>query len=212
VTPSITPTAGPYLFQDDLSRASTAWLDCDYCTFRDGVLHLGPYPIEGAYLQHNVVCAPCGAARHYRMAVDVNFAEGVSDRGFGLLLRQTDEFMLTMEITPWQTVDVWRLDFETGAWEWINGYFSGLVRPNQQRNRIETEIRPALSGSGMTSDIYIKVNGKTVFVVYNQPAEIGLVGLTLYGHSSEVVFDNFEFETSDQVIPIPQDPLDDLQG
>ncbi len=146
------------------------------------------------------------------MAVDASFADGVSDRGFGLLLRMTEEYMLTMEITPWQTVDVWRLDFETGNWEWVNGSFSGLVRPNQQRNRIETEIRPALSGGGMTSDIYIKVNGKTVFVVYNQPAEMGLVGLTLFGHSTEVIFDNFEFETEDLVIPIPPNRQDDMQG
>jgi hypothetical protein len=198
--------------EDDFSQGLSAWLGCEVCDVKNGALLMGPYPIEGAYLQHNAICRLCGLARFYRMAVDVNFVEGVSDRGYGLLLRYTEEYMLTMEITPWQTVDVWKFDFETNEWEWINGRWSGLVRPGQQKNKIEVVVRPTSSANRSDSDIFIKVNGSSAFVIFNQPTDYGMVGLTIFGHASEVSFDNFEFETEDPVIPIPPDLPGVIQG
>jgi hypothetical protein len=39
-------------------------------------------------------------------------------------------------------------------------------------------------------------------VLYNQPAEPGVVGLTIFGHATEIVFDNFKFETDEPVVPL----------
>ena len=199
-TPEPTATPGPVMFEDDFSRLSPAWLDCEVCEIENGALLIGPYPASGAYLQHNILCANCGLVSNYRMAVDVAFKDGVSDRGYGFLIRLTEDYMLTLEITPWQTVVVWKYDFELGMWEGLNGRFSGLIRPNRQWNRIEVNIKEAAEPT--RSDIFIDVNGRTVFVVYNQPADPGLVGFTLYGHAQEVLFDDFEFETEENVIPL----------
>ena len=176
----------------------------------NGALHMGPFSADGAMLQHNAICGPCGFVTHYRMAVDVGFVDGQSDRGYGLLISLNEDQLLSMEITPWQTIDAWRLDFNDRYWEWLNGTV-GLVRPNQQINNVEVVVEPA-SGGGARTDIYIKVNGKTAFVLYNQSAEPGMVGLTMFGHATEIIFDNFEFETDEPVIPLQINDLGEQTG
>ncbi len=210
-TPTDTPTPGPVALFDDFSSDNRIWLDCEECTVRNGMLHMGPYTAEGACLQHNAICGPCGFVTHYRMAVDVGFVDGQSDRGYGLLISLNEDQMVSMEITPWQTVDAWRLDFHDGYWDWINGTWTGLVRPNQQINNVEVVVQPA-QGGGARTDIFIKVNGKTAFVLYNQVAEAGVVGLTMFGHATEIVFDNFEFETDEPVVPLQIDDFGQQTG
>jgi hypothetical protein len=132
---------------------------------------------------------------NYRMAVDVMFGEGPSERGYGFLVRGTDEYILTFEITPWQDFDFWRLDFASGEWTWVNGIFSGAVRSGKQSNRLEVEVTTSPSGG---IDFSLGVNGKTPLVIFNQPPDRGALGLTLYGHAVDLFFDNFEFETEEQ--------------
>lgn len=189
--PTRTATPGPLRYEDDFSSDTGNWLDCDNCEIENGVFTMGPFPASGAYIQHSAICKPCGMVENYRMSVDANYVEGPSERGFGFLLKWTNDYLLTLEVTPWQTVMVWKADFKKQEWVKISGTTSGVVNTGTQVNRIEVEF--VSTGVGQ-SDINIIVNGKTVLVLFGQPVELSPIGLTLYGHALEVVFDNFEFE------------------
>lgn len=203
--PEPTRTPGPLVLQDDFSRDSGFW-ECDECSFENGRLHFGPYPVSGAFIQHFVICSACGMVTTYRMSADVLFGDGPSERGYGFLVRGTEDYILTYEITPWQDLDFWNLDYETDEWTWINGIFAGAVRPGKQVNRIEIEVSASPSGG---VDISLTVNGKTPLVIFNQPSDAGAVGFTLYGHAVDIFFDNFAFETDeDPVFPQSYEFLD----
>jgi hypothetical protein len=187
------PPPGPIVFQDGFAFDQGAWSGCDYCSIRDGALHFGPCPISGAFIQHYAVCDACGQPITYRMSVDATYGEGDSEpgRGFGFLLRATADYILIVEINPFQSIDVWRLEANADAWDWVNGVMSGAVSPGRSSNHVGVE---ATRSQTNTINIAIRVNETTPLIVYNQPADPGWVGLTLYGHTLEVVFDNFEFE------------------
>ena len=187
------PVSGPIVFTDDFSSDIGAWAECEVCTWKDGVLHMGPAPVSGAGLQHIAFCDACGLITNYRMGVDVTFVDGPSEpgRGFGFVLKLNDKTMDIYEINPFQTLDLWRFSFSDNRWDHIAGERTSSIRTMQQTNRIEVEV----VGSGLgKSDIYLKVNGKTISIAWAQSAEPGFVGLTIFGHAIEVVFDNFEFE------------------
>jgi hypothetical protein len=183
---------GPISFSDDFSRRSGNWLECDECTVSGGEMHMGPWGISGADIQHLAICDPCGQPIYYRMGVDLTYVQGVSQpgRGFGLVLRLTNEHLLILEVSPYQSLDVFDYNFTRREWTWVNGVWSGAVRAEHGLNRVVVEAAPSTQGR---VDIAIEVNGRTPLVIFNQPAEPGYVGMTLYGHSLEVVFDNFEF-------------------
>ena len=94
-----TSTPGPVALTDDFSRASAIWGDCEVCTYEGGTLRFGPFPTSGARMQHNIVCEACGMVTNYRMAVDVTYIDGPSERGFGLMARWNDEELVTYEVT-----------------------------------------------------------------------------------------------------------------
>jgi hypothetical protein len=206
-TPRPTPTLGPIIVRDDFSRNTGIW-DCEFCSWRDGVIVMGPWPVSGAYQQQIAVCTACGEVRYFRMAVDVTYGSGPSERGFGLLMKWSEAMMMTAEVTAWQTVEGWKYDYARQRWEWLNGVFSGAVRPGRGTNRLLVEVAPAPASGRST--ITLQVNGRNLVILYNQTGEPGLVGLTLYGHAVEVVFDNFEFEElapySGWQPPGPEDP------
>lgn len=195
-------TAGPVVFRDDFSRPSVDWELCEQCEWQDGGLVMGPYPVSGAYVQHIAICGPCGLVRNYRMAVDAAYIDGPSERGFGLLVRLTDEFLTTYEITPWQDAILWNFDFDDGFWEFVNGSYTGRIRTGRATNRIEVEVQDGTAPARV--NIELKVNGRTIFLAYNQLADLGAVGLTLYGHATSATFDNFEFE---ELPPYMHEPL-----
>ncbi len=187
-----TPTTGPITFVDDFSTPSGSWLDCGQCEWKDGALLMGPFSIEGAYQVHTAICGPCGLVRNYRMSVDVAFVDGQSDRGYGLIVRVTDEYFLVVGMFPWQGIGLWRYDFEDNAWILIDDLVSGYIRSNRTANHLEVTVGPG-STAGRSS-VSIEVNGRTLIASFNQPSDMGAVGLTLGGHDLQVVFDNFEFE------------------
>jgi hypothetical protein len=191
-TPTVSPTPGPFTFVDDFSRRSRDWDTCEECNWQDGVLLMGPYPVSGAYVQHVALCGPCGLVRYYHMGVDVAYGDGPSERGFGLLVSITDEYMMTFEITPWQTAILWSLDFDGSQWEFVNGFYTGRVRAGRASNRIEVITEEGTSTGKV--NIQLLVNGRVIFVAYNQPGDPGAVGLTLYGHAMSASFDDFSFE------------------
>jgi len=190
-TPPPTATPGPLVVTDDFEGVSGFWGNCAHCSRLQGTFHVGPFPASEAYVQQMVLCEECGDAFNYRITVDAAFVEGVSERGFGILLRSTDEYFMTLEVTPWQTVDVWKYDIIKRGWEWVNGKWTGAVAPGRGMNHIEVDVTGSEKGKSM---IVIKVNGRTPLVLEGQPADAGPVGLTLYGHGIEVLYDNFEYE------------------
>lgn len=191
--PEPTATTGPLSLEDDFSSDTGYW-DCDNCEIENGQLHFGPYPVSGALLQHFAICTPCGMVTTYYMSVDVTFGEGPSDRGYGILVRGREDYVLTYEVTPWQDFDFWRYESDDNEWTWVNGLWAGAVRAGRQTNRLEIEVSKAPNGA---TDIALTVNGKTPIVIFGQPGESGLVGLTLFGHAVDVYFDNFEFDTDE---------------
>ncbi len=196
-TPTITlsPTATlephPIKLHDDFSSELINWLMCEECIYKNDALYMGPWPSSGAYIQHFAVCQDCGLVTYYYMSVIATYEDGPSERGYGLLLRLTDEYAITLEITPLQTVAVWKLDFETGAFDLLDGRWSGAVKAGVQTNHIEVYVTESSQGR---ADISVSVNGKNVFIVWGQPKDQSPVGLTLWGHALEVQFDDFIFE------------------
>lgn len=188
-TPTVPPR--PIHFQDDFSHDTGSWIACGKCEWENGALYMGPYPASEAYVQQITYCLDCGLVTNYKISVDATYEEGPSERGYGLILRETDEYLMTCEITPWQTVDVWKYEFLKNEWTWVNGKWTGAVNTGRMSNHIEVEVTS--SGTGK-SQISVTVNGRTVLVLWNQPADQSPVGLTLYGHALQVYFDNFEFE------------------
>jgi hypothetical protein len=191
--PTEVPTPGPLVVRDDFSSDTGIW-DCEVCTLENGQLHFGPFPISGAYVQHFAYCDACGIVTNYRMSADIIFGEGQTDRGYGFLVREAPDYLFTYEITPWQSLDFWMLDFDSGNWDWVNGLFASAVKTGNQINRVEVEASASPSGG---TDFALRANGKTPLVIFNRPADAGWVGFTMYGHAVEIILDNFVFETDE---------------
>jgi hypothetical protein len=201
-TPTITPTPGPLFITDDFSEQSDIWGECPGCVWSSGKLHVGPYdPGDTENDTHPVICEACGEKEYYRIAVDVAFEQGYSDRGFGLLIGDNDYYFTDLEIsTLFQTCIVWRYDYKLFGWKLlnrdINNVLTGLVAPSYSNNHLEVTVRP--SGQEGRADYYIKINGTTLFVLYTQIQDPSRVGLVVGYHSIGVAFDNFEFE---EIVP-----------
>jgi hypothetical protein len=91
-------------------------------------------------------------------------------------------------------VEAYKYDFELNQWIYLNGLWTGLVKPGKITNRIEVVVAPAPNGKATIS---IKVNGRTPLVISGQPMEGGYIGPYLYGHGTTVLFDNFSFVESE---------------
>ena len=64
--------------------------------------------------------------------------------------------------------------------------------PGAATNHIEVIVKPTSSAG--SADMYIRINNKTLTVLYGQKAEPAQVGLALGWHSVGAAFDNWEFE------------------
>jgi hypothetical protein len=124
----------------------------------------------------------------FELTVETAFLEGPSERGYGLVVGLNDDRFLTYEITPWQTIDFWEYEYTKDEWTWLNGQFTGTIRSGVQKNVIG--VRASENASGKL-DIALLANGRTPLVIFNQDADPGWVGLTVFGHAVEVAFDNF---------------------
>jgi hypothetical protein len=194
-TPAPSPTATeslhPIQLFEDFSSHQVEWLACDVCEWKNDALYMGPYPTSGAGQAHYAICEQCGQVTYYRMAVVATYIDGPTDRGYGLLLRGTDDYIITLEIYPWQLVFVYKLDRNSGQWEILDGRWAGAVKAGTSPNRIEVFVTQSQQ---RRTDISVAINGKTVFIVWNEPKDQSPIGLLVYGHALEVSFDNFEFE------------------
>jgi hypothetical protein len=189
--PTATLSLHPIQLYDDFSSYQVNWLNCEVCEYKNDALYIGPYPVSGAYQAHFAICQECGLVTYYRISVVATFEEGVSTRGYGLLLRYTEDYVITVEITPWQTVDVWKYDLSSQTYECLDWKGSGAVKAGAQSNRIEVYVSE--SGQGRT-DISVSINYKNILIIWGQPKDQSPVGLTVFGHAQEVSFDDFVFE------------------
>ncbi|PKN94595.1 MAG: hypothetical protein CVU44_05790 [Chloroflexi bacterium HGW-Chloroflexi-6] len=203
-TPTITPTAtlvGPIVYTDDFSEHNKNWKGCVVCRWQDGALLMGPYKVngEGTDQSHAAVCLPCGKKSYFRIAVDATFADGFTDRLYGLLVGDSKKYITYVGISPLQIAVLARGDYEKGYFDLLNAstenVFSKLVRPGKLVNHIEIIVSPAGAG---TADFTMKINGTVSYVATNLPVEPSEVGLYLDWHSVGAAFDNFEFE---EIIP-----------
>jgi len=203
-TPTITPSAtpsGPLVFSDDFSADNKNWKGCTNCRWQDGVLLMGPYKARGdGYDQaDSAICIACGKKTYFRMAVDVTFVEGFTDRLYGLLIGEGKKYMTYLGISPLQFAVIARYDYNKEYWDLINAskenVYNKLVKPGKLVNRLEIIMSP--SGSGQ-ADLTMKLNGTVSFVAYKIAVEPAEVGLYLDWHSIGVAYDNFEFE---EIVP-----------
>lgn len=199
-TPTITPTAtpsGPIVYNDDFSTDNKNWKGCVGCRWQDGVLLLGPYEPKGESFDqgHYTICIPCGKKTYFRMAVDATFAEGFTDRFYGMLIGEGKQYQTIVGISPLQFAIMARLDYDKGMWNLINSssenVYNTLVKPGKLTNRIEIIMSPAGAGQ---ADLTMKLNGTVSFVAYKIPVEPAEIGLYLDWHSVGAAYDNFEFE------------------
>lgn len=200
-TPTITPTAtpeGPIVFSDDFSDANSKnWKGCTSCKFQDGVLLMGPYAARGSGTDQTDVayCVACGKKTYYRIAVDVTFVEGFTDRLYGLMVGHGEDYQTVLGISPLQYAVLWRYDYNKQYGSLINAstenVFNSQVKPGKLTNRLEIIVEPAGAGQ---ADMKMILNGIVSFVAYKIAVEPAEVGLYMDWHSMGVAYDNFEFE------------------
>ncbi len=216
-TPEPSPTATlslhPIQLYEDFSSQEVEWLLCDVCEWKNDALYMGPYPTSGAYQPHYAVCAECGLVTYYRMSVVATYQDGPTDRGYGFLLRSTDDYIIILEIYSWQIVGLIKLDLHNGYVEDVevlDASWSGAVNAGASPNHIEVYVTESQQ---RRTDISVSINGKNVFIVWGQPKDQSPVGLMLYGHALEVTFDDFEFEEYEPYgDPIELEDLDRPSG
>ncbi len=193
LTPTPTVTPGPLVIRDDFSADTGRWQECGQCRIENGALHMGPYPISEKGEGYLAICSDCGVVRDYKMGVDATFADGFTDRGFGLIIREEDGDYADVEITTWQVYGAWTYDKSINAWGNLLGgdpwRLSGTLYPSYGTNRLEVEITSQNNNSTLT----IHINGQLVNTA-QFPAGSGRVGLVVGLHSLKVAFDNFYFE------------------
>lgn len=193
---TVTPTPGPLVIDDDFSTLTSRWADCDICSIRDGKLQMGPYPSSNSSRGYFTTCRDCGIVRDYKMSVDATFVSGVSDRGFGFVLREWNGDFIDLEISTWQIYGLWFFDSQGGE-KWYTlipkGYASSAyLNPGLARNHMDVEV--FASETDLEKDmVKVMLNGKVVKTV-EIPKGNGRVGLALGLHSIAVAFDNFHFE------------------
>lgn len=196
--PTETATPGPITFHDNFARENSTWNTCLGCRWQDGALYRGPYKPSSDQKSYSYIapCEDCSTPTFFRMSVDVSYVEGPADRGFGLAWGITDDSFTEFEITTFQFALIFQCDELTQTCEVLNRRyeeaFSGLLNPGEATNRIEVVFQPAsMEGRG---DLFVNINGKNDYVIYNLEPAVGQVGLLVGFHSIGVKFDNFNFE------------------
>ena len=200
--------------------------DSDIGTFRlgegvqiqNGALLVGPFEqcaedvaSFDAPVNCIVVCQTCGSnVANYHMVLDIAFADGLSDKGFGVLLRfddQNGDMMLDRED--------YYLDFAFNAFEneWsifvhvpdeVNPWFRVKSGPAGLRARnAPNKLEITASNNGRIIDIFLNDSrlakltadapqpGETLIEEW---AESGAVGFTATGRRVQARYDNFVFE------------------
>ncbi len=159
----------------------------------------------------NAVCRACGAnAANYRLKVQFTFEEGLTDRGYGVILRFLDEdqdamldyedYLLALGFNSLENrfslyvhvpnqIDPWRV---------VKSGQAGLLRPGRL-NRLDITS----TNSGRLMDIFLN-HARILTLTADAPlpgetlvsdwADSGAVGFLILGRRVQARFDNFSFE------------------
>src|SRR5688572_10670697 len=194
-SPTAVATAGPFVIDDDFSTLDARWQDCEICAVENGRMLMGPYPSSDSLRGYITICKDCGIAHEYKMSVDAIFLSGASDRGFGLVLRESEGNYIGLEITTWQVYGLWFFDSKNGEtwYTLLQKTFTpaASLRPGKIKNHIEVEV--VASQVKRDKDLLrIRFNGILLNAI-EIPRDKGHVGLGLGLHSIRIAFDNFHF-------------------
>ena len=183
-------------------------------SIRDGELYLGPYDDCGD-LQANsqfgcfAVCTACGVPSNYEMSADVRYADGVSERTYGLVVQfddvngnsqvDVDDYYLEYQIsafTAFYTDNLYLREHVPGAAVGATGF--NFVRRWDTRDLTHdtygvNRLRVVASGNGIAFDLYLNDNFVDSVAFTGQQSAKGKVGLSVSGRAVQVAFDNFTF-------------------
>jgi len=191
-TPTITATPGPFSLYDDFTNGIGAWDNCQFCTWENNSLTMGPFPPSSETVHMNM-CSGCGSHSYYRMSVDGTFVDGQVDRFFGIIFGVTDTSGYYLGISPWQFYIITEFHTDGDWWEEVRAFvWSGDVNGSYATNNFEVKVQPAFQ-AGMV-DYFVYLNDVLLYSQYNQPALPAQVGLGMDFHDVTVSYDNFEYE------------------
>ena len=184
----------------------------------NGALFLGPFEqcaedvaAFDAPINCTAVCQTCGSGlMNYRMELDISFADGLSDKGFGVVLRFVDhngDMLLDREdyylVLMFNTFEnEWsifvHIPDEVAPWYWVKSGSAGM-RAQNAPNKLEITS----SNSGRMIDIFLNDKrlvkltadapqpGETLIEVW---ADSGAVGFATTGRRVTGRYDNFILE------------------
>ncbi len=199
-TPTPAATPGPFTLSDDFSKDSGAWEDCQFCTWENDALTMGPFPPSSEDVHVNL-CTGCGEYATYHMSVQGTFVDGQVDRFFGIVFGMSESSGYYLGISPWQFYVLLEYHPDGDWWEGLDFQWSGTVNPSYATNTFEVRVQPG-SQAG-TVDMFVYLNDSLIFTRYNQPAISAQVGLAMNFHDVTVRYDNFIFEEIEAAAEAP---------
>ena len=199
-TPTITPTPGPFSYFEDFSDASAlGHFSCKKCKIDGGSLLFGPFePENNLGEQFSIAwCESCGSHIYYRLGVDVSYVDGPTDRFYGIvgLIDATSTTLnraIYLGASTWQVYTIRDYDYKDSMLKELNSNVTGYLNPTRSSNHLELEIKPSVQPNLV--DVYFRINGAVMYVLYSQPAVPTQAGLAMSFHSMTVAYDNFQYE------------------
>jgi hypothetical protein len=185
---------------------------------QNGSLFLGPFDqcsedvaAFDTPIDCNAVCLTCGPnLTNYRMQVDLSFADGLSDKGYGVLLRFADENGDAMLDREDYYLGLW-FDTYNNRW-WISVHVPDAVRPwylvksgpaGLRGQNSPNRLVVTASNNGRLIDIFLN-DKRLVKLTADAPqpgetliedwADSGAVGLAISGRRVKARYDNFVLE------------------
>ncbi len=186
--PTITPTPGPVVVDDDFSTDAGRF-KCDKCVINGGELTIGSFPMVDSYEPFAALCSDCGTVSNYKMSADIWYVEGNSNFGYGLVLRDDQKENIYLAISSWLVYNVFSFDPSAGGgWGWetlIGNWTKGGLVAGRGINSVEVLMQD--------SALSITINGNFSRIV-DLPSGSGQVGLYVSNWETGAGFDNFHFE------------------
>ena len=199
-TPTSTATPGPFILVDDFAMDRGDWEDCQFCTWENDALTMGPFPPSSEDVHVNL-CTGCGEYTTYHMSVDGTFVDGQVDRFFGIVFGMSETSGYYLGISPWQFYVLLQYHPDGNWWEGIDFQYSGIVKPGYGTNTFAVRMQPGAQAG--TVDMFVYLNDTLIFTRYNQPPLRTQVGLAMNFHDLTVRYDNFIFEEIEAAAQTP---------
>jgi hypothetical protein len=187
-TPLPTATPGPIVIDDDFS-ADNGRFKCESCLVEGGVLTIGTFPMVDSRKPFTVVCEDCGSFANYKMSVDTWYADGNSNRGFGLVVRQGEKYIYLVAVSSWLKYNVFEFDTTVNGGVGYTSLLGGWGKGGLGAGRAVHHIDIVMQGNSMTM-----ILNSDFTRIYELPNGSGQVGLWVGNWETSAAFDNFHFE------------------